>query len=103
MSQHTRSAASVEGGILATKIDGVLRLAAILSAFILWYLVAIVLLVLHSAGVLPGSSLVSFAQAATTAGLAPIPVALATWKFFEWAFGKYLTAYTRSHFQHVRS
>ena len=99
MNTHTRGAASVEGGILATKIDGVLSIAAIISAFIFWYLIAIGLLVLHIGGVLPYSSLLSFAQVATAAGLLPIPVALGTWKVLEWAFGKYLTTYTKTHFR----
>lgn len=99
MDTHTRNAASVEGGILATKVDGVLRIAAILTAFMFWYSVAIVLLLLFIAGVLPYSSLLSLGQAVTTAGLAPIPVALGTWKVLEWAFGKYLTTYTKTHFR----
>lgn len=99
MEPKPRMFSSAEAATAHVKIDGMLRLAAILSALILWYAAAIVLLLLHVAGVLPSSSLLSLSQVATAAGLLPIPVALATWKVLEWAYSKFLTSYATSHFR----
>ena len=99
MEPKPRTFLSAEAATAHVKIDGMLRLAAILSALILWYAVAIVLLLLHVAGVLPSSSLLSLAQVSTASGLLPIPAALATWKALEWAYSKFLTSYVKFHFR----
>ncbi|MBZ0256009.1 hypothetical protein K8I31_08105 [bacterium] len=99
MEPAPRTFASTEAATAHVKIDGVLRIVAIVCAFMFWYSVAIVLLLLHVSGVLPSSSLLPFAQVASAAGIAPIPVSLATWKILEWAFSKFLSAYAKKHFR----
>ena len=96
---NDRFSQTIEGGVIAVKIDGVLRLAAIITAFMFWYSIAIILLVLFLSGVLHYSSLLSLAQVLSTLGFLPIPVALATWKVFEFLYAKYLTAYAKKYFQ----
>lgn len=90
---------SRESAALTVKQEGLLRAVAILSAFMFWYSTAILLLVLYTSGVLHPSVLLSVGQAALTVGLLPIPVALATWRFFEWSIGKFVTGYAKKYFQ----
>jgi hypothetical protein len=99
MEPKTTYVSSFEIGALVVKHNGLIRLSAIVSAFMFWYLTAIVVLVLCTTGVLPYSSLLSFGQVVSAIGLIPIPVAVATWRVFEWAYGKYLTGYARKYFQ----
>ena len=96
---NDRFSQTIEGGIIAVKIDGVLRLAAIVSSFMFWYSFAIVLLVLFLSGVLQYSSLLSLAQVLSAIGFLPIPAALGTWKVFELLYSRYLTAYAKKYFQ----
>jgi hypothetical protein len=89
---------SRDAAILTVKVEGLLRLVAIISAFMFWYLTAILLLFFYTSGILPPLTLLSVGQAALAVGLAPIPVALATWKAFEWVYAVFLTAYAKKHF-----
>ena len=99
MEPKPRDLSCKEAAVAHTKIDGLLRLIAIISAFVFWYFTAIALLVLYVSRALSYSSLLSLSQAVSTAGLLPIPVALATWKVFEWAYETYLTSYAKKYFQ----
>ena len=53
MEPKPRTLSLPEAAIAHVKIDGILRLVAIVSAFTFWYSVAIVLFLLHVAGILP--------------------------------------------------
>lgn len=100
MDPKPRSFSCTEAAAAHVKIDGLLRLVATITAFLFWYAVAIVLVLLGAFGFLPYSSLLSPFQALSAVGLAPIAVALASRRAFEWAFSKYLTGYAKKYFQY---
>ena len=83
MEPKERIFSSAEVASSHIKIDGILRIISIISAFIFWYLIAITLLLLLVSGALPYSSFLSFAQACIAIGLLPIPAVVVTRKFFE--------------------
>ena len=87
-----------ESAIAHVKIDGLVQLAAIISAVCLWGMAALLLSALHMHDIVRIPQLSQALQALTLIGLAPVAVAGASYRLFRWAFATYLTIYARNHF-----
>lgn len=87
---------SLETAVLLTKIEGTVRLIAILATFMAWYSLAAVGLVVFLAS--PQRLELAY-QALSAAGLAPLAAVVATWRGAEWAIARWMNAYVRKHLE----
>lgn len=83
-------------GALVVRMDGLLWVLSIVTTVMLWYCLALAALALY---LLIGRPPVEQAlQYGSAAGLAPIPLAAASWRAVAWALQKATNGYVRKHY-----
>jgi hypothetical protein len=92
----TRTVDSLQTAVVLTKLDALLRLFAVMCTFMLWYSLAFAAAALYLAW--PGRLEWAY-QVLTTAGLAPIPLIVASWRGVESLLVRWSNAYVRKHVQ----
>lgn len=89
-----RTFRSAEAAAAHVKIDGLIRLMAIVATFLLWALAAVIAL-----SFLRASGLLQLVQAVALAGLTPAGLAVLTWRGVEKLFSAFLYSYAKKHFR----
>lgn len=88
---------NAEAATAHVKIDGLIRVMAISMTAVFWAGVALLGLGLYLINLEEAERIARLGQAAISAGLAPIPAILGTWRAVEWAISSFLNAYARHH------